>query len=117
MTVLPTRFNFRVWKISEKKMIDCVTYLNPTLEWGKDYILMQAIGLKDKDEQEIYEGDILITNKEGRYGFVKYYKNYALYLVQYEHSAQFFNLLPERQYFKVIGNIYENPELLEKRSN
>ena len=82
---------------------------------GKLYVwdaeLMQYTGLKDKNGKEIYEGDILewfndLTGSTHR-GVVRftqggfYCGDYYLYAIKC--------YLPV-----IIGNIYENPELLEE---
>ena len=62
---------------------------------------LQFTGLKDKNGKEIYEGDIF------RYrGDVKVLDDIAAF-----YWANFEGLL-DNKYIEVIGNIYENPELL-----
>ena len=104
-------------------------------------ILMQSTGLKDKNGKEIFEGDILKFNDEWadycyegyvdgsikgfNYVEIKREKTYFAFgkteipesslidLVENEHYP-FEELLAEASYeFEIIGNIYENPELLE----
>ena len=83
---------------------------------GEDVILMQSTGLKDKNGKEIFEKDILDYN--GRKVIVKWHGSYACFI--YEFVDELKNRTTEWQplylsyyKFEIIGNIYENPELLE----
>lgn len=66
---------------------------------------MQYTGLKDKNGKLIYEGDI-ISRGEDR-GVIKYDDETASYYIRWKESETFI------EDCEVIGNIYENPELLE----
>ena len=80
-----------------------------------DAVFMQYTGLKDRNGKEIYEGDILALKthyNEVVFGFVVF--NYGAFCLSsretYYDDELISNLGVE---FEVIGNIYENPELLE----
>ena len=75
-----------------------------------DYELMQYIGLKDKNGKEIYEGDIV------KFFEYKVIDNIVLpeEIVIINDIRKGCDTLRPSQYMEVIGNIYENPELLEK---
>lgn len=82
---------------------------------GEESILMQYTGLKDKNGKEIYEGDILLYDSNSKTSvfykngaFVRSYGNSNMYLLydSFIEDGCLYN-------YEVIGNIYENPELLE----
>lgn len=70
----------------------------------------QFTGLKDKNGVEIYEGDIL-SDENLTKGIVKYDNYEAAFLVDFSKN-DIHNLIDVDTWAEVIGNIYENPELL-----
>ena len=76
-------------------------------------IVMQFTGLYDMDGKEIYEGDIIGTEvgiKYKDYEVVEFKKGGFSPLCSdsdYEYAY-------ESTHYKVLGNIYENPELVKK---
>lgn len=75
-------------------------------------IIEQYTGLKDKNGKEIYEGDIVDYNDDGEcIGVVKYdAPEFYLDADATDWARMFLKGAPHQ---KVIGNIHENPELLE----
>ena len=81
--------------------------------------LMQFTGLKDKNGKEIYEGDVI---KFSRYwsdhfevgtGNVFFFEDEAVYLYTHGPKVIEFPTLGEiSKEVEIIGNIYENPELV-----
>ena len=87
-------------------------------EWivNNDIHLMQSTGLKDKNGKEIFEGDIV--DYKGREAVVKWHGSYASFIYRFvdglkERVSEWDPLFLACYNFEVIGNIYENPELLE----
>ncbi len=90
--------------------------------WGMidKYELMQSTGLKDKNGVEIFDDDIV---KVSNHPFQKKEDSAGIeidgnYLINWsEHSLTWLAgdllLYQLKPYIEVIGNIYENPELLE----
>ena len=82
-----------------------------------DFILMQFTGLFDKNERAIYEGDIYVWKKKlaREKGFIEYRDDgFRCIVTQHSkhRSIDVWPLMSMSPYLEVIGNIYENPELL-----
>ena len=77
---------------------------------------MQYTGHKDNNGVEIYEGDCIYDNIG--HGVVEYVEEYAAFRVNYRDDSYckwFYDYLDsEKATLEVIGNVHENPELLEK---
>ena len=88
--------------------VDCYEHVD-----FKNIELMQYTGLKDKNEKEIYEGDILSDgNDEKPYKII--FEN-GSFRAEFERDFEeySFDLIDVvAQGCEVVGNIYENPELL-----
>lgn len=78
-----------------------------------DIELMQYTGLHDKNGEEIYEGDIVYVASEDENAFILWDKETARYIIQFKGwCADFDNYYGKE--LEVIGNIYDNKDLLEK---
>ena len=85
---------------------------------ASDFILMQSTGLKDKKGEEIFEGDIVIAWSQGVKGTFEIKRRIDGLWLLYPawKDGQFWYLSPTedgRETIEIIGNIYENHELLE----
>ncbi|MCM3190233.1 YopX family protein [Bacillus subtilis] len=105
---------------------------------AENHILMQYTGFKDKNDREIYEGDILrvweedehVPNHDSGGGIIDFdiiegfsqlgvvdfkgaWFTYETKKHQKGREVSIFAPLDFTNNFEVIGNIYENPELLE----
>lgn len=127
---------FRVWDKDNKRMIEWID-LDLSKDSGEDYltvfepegaikdailndVLIQSTGLKDKNGIEIYEGDIV----ELKYPYDKRIKttgvivrndDIACFGISMEETTEQYELyrITAENYLSVIGNKFQNPELLE----
>ena len=129
---------FRVWdddKIENKATMDEMIYFDlsnvPEYYIGGNYHIMQYTGLKDKNGKEVYEGDIIVTRYSGGdrkgqiyYGDVIKWGVYNIGCNGYEYPMEVVGPYVKEEYLyglmieersEIIGNIYENPELLDEK--
>lgn len=81
-----------------------------------DYTLMQSTGLTDKNGKEIFEGDIIDSTDGFLTGVVEFRVGLGMFvseLVEYNSFERLCNVASSR---KIIGNIWEHPELAEVSS-
>lgn len=118
---------FKAWvkELNEIREVEYINFLKKMISYPnkfcKEYYLnadfdeielMQYTGLKDEYGDEIYEGDI-VTLHNSRYKviFNMEQARFVLRNDKFEMEIPFTNNNNERM--EIIGNIYENPELIE----
>lgn len=127
---------FRAWDIHGQKMFandeliiwNSNVYANDGKKLSCHYLkgwsiddkyLMQSTGLCDKEGQEIFEGDILTdegSELEDGWVYVSVISKDGMYYCQENNPHGISGpLIDFIQCYSVVGNIYENPELLENK--
>lgn len=128
---------FRVWdkeinyldydvRVTSTDKYEKVEVLDGFSDWreieSNDHVLMSNTGLKDKNGTEIYEGDICRwTDPEAFEGeiisdifVVRYSDEYLKWIGEnYNSYDDLYDFSDDRE-LELIGNIYENPELLDE---
>ena len=106
---------FQDGSVEELELNDAV--MNDYITVSTDEIeLMQTTGLFDKTNKEIFEGDIVVYKV--RKAVVKWHGSYASFIYRFvdelqERVSEWHPLFLAYYHFEVIGNIYENKNLLE----
>lgn len=123
---------YRAWDKEFKEMVQVdalvfdeqiikATYKNGNIvkEDFKNYVLMQSTGMLDKNEREIFEGDILkVTNLSSWLEVVSFNEDKAMFVSKetkrkVEETPLYDLFNTDIFEVEIIGNIHTNPELAE----
>lgn len=117
---------FRCWDKENKKWVDEEHFnIRPSgavckWEWNTwkfeptdECIVAQYTGLKDKNGVEVFESDIVLI--DGRRTVCVWRESEAGFSFQWETDDHHFYCAEYITGGKIIGNIYENPELLDNK--
>ena len=113
---------FRFWNGYEIKPVRAINFNSDFYEDDHSHIsdvediekspfLMQYTGLKDKNGKEIYEGDI-VKLSNGKVSQISYVYD-GWWFDGYDNDIIWEDRKNDFRHIEVIGNIYENPELLK----
>lgn len=103
---------FRAWDNPSKSFVEDVTDLGKAKYYKQP--LMQYTGLKDKKGKEIYEGDIVKRHQRREMFETIVIRDLEEFLMDrgFNEGEMMEDYSPKS--LEVIGNIYENPELLKE---
>lgn len=118
---------YRAWDSAKKEMFkdtfaitesgQVVVVEQESVASSPDYVfvdhlvIMQSTGLKDKNGKEIFEGDVVKCN--GLLGTIESFK--AMWICSFVKYNNYQKVGFFAQEIEVVGNVYENPELLEDK--
>ena len=112
-------------ELVEGYYVETLRYNNLHWIWdGKEYIavdsatICQYTGLKDKNGQRIFEGDVIEWFEQGEsehpdFGYIEYDEQSFAWRVCWQRYDPDFMEGMQQEYISVVGNIHDNPELLE----
>lgn len=121
--------NFRVWDTTTNKFLENDELLDFShgfinsydeemiMSGGRDFIISQDTGLKDKNGTSIYTGDIVKCDDV--VGAVEYHNGY-LGLRTAPHELPMVtwisrDMMNDAETIEIVGNIWQNPELVEEK--
>lgn len=116
------QIKFRAWDVENQEMIDsdslAFDYYEPLCDQlcdSDEMKFMQFTGFQDSKGSDIYEGDII---------YVAGFSRKAKAIISHKHGSEFedldgyhrsmINAAAENDIGEIIGNIHQNPELLEQ---
>ena len=100
---------FRIWDKINKMWLKRFNVNLLNISVFANVEIMQYTGLKDIAGDEIYEGDIVKDISDEIIGYIEY--SDGGYVIVYDDITEELNA-DESAYLEVVGNIFENPELL-----
>lgn len=113
---------FRAWNTAGKRMRVTGMGINGGILTHEDEdVIMQNIGLKDKNGKEIYEGDILLLAYAGlqikKMGIVKWHDDTASFCIYIQDGIASMSKGVQSRQDEIIGDIYRNPALFHTLRN
>ena len=104
------RINFDVRTVE----VDLSSGNGDTCDYDFDEVeLMQFTGLKDKNGKEIYEGDVTKHHSHNTISKWIYSSRYLQFMSLESDGTHRYYFDIDKDKLEVIGNIYQNPELME----
>lgn len=105
--------NKRTFFISPARKFESDGYTDIEEDYVQDETICQFTGLHDKNGKEIYDFDIL-KDDYGRIYNVEYYECNAAFMMVCHNVSDYIGYYDIEKCFEVIGNKFDNPELLEE---
>ncbi len=106
---------FRVWSLKDRyfwfPQYSGETIFKDVFDRSDDSMVQQFTGLSDKNGKEIYEGDIL--NVYDFNGKIHFTDEVIWGISEFSFKNDHRSLSTWALKFEIIGNIYENPELIK----
>jgi hypothetical protein len=121
------KIRYRAWLTKEKRMhdVDELIWDKGLLKWVRigsslieihRVILMATIGIDDKENMPIYDGDIL-TDQGNQIHIIQWNENEARYNAMFQSSKGDYELarhIIDVKHMTCVGNIYEDSVIMEE---